>query len=326
MCCQKACNQNRQGKTHENGTGRGGTGPPSPGSLRASLPGPLHREIRELSGEVVRLRWGNPHTAVMLEAVTESGEAMTWRIDFLGTRGLTRDALEVGQPLTLAGPESSRGPGDLLATNVLLADGSELLLGAVAPFWSSEPEPASRPMRVDTLVDGIAENRGLFRVWNPPAEDWTRYSRLQHSYFFLESEEERARVWSRAIFGAWRAQPYTGAAIAARADWDPLDNFAIRCEPEGMPRLMMNPHPFEFVDEGELIIVRSELYDINRTIHLGPSPDPAEVPPSALGYSTGRWEASTLVVKTTRVNWPWLGQQRNTPERRGGIRRAIYRQ
>lgn len=270
-------------------------------------------ELRELQGEVVRLRWGNPHTAVMLETVVDSGEAMTWRIDFLGSRGLSREALQVGQRLTLAGLESVKGPGDLLATNVLLADGTELLLGAVEPFWSSDLEPAAGPGRVDVLVDGLAENRGLFRVWSPPAEDWERYTRLQHSYYFLESEEERARVWSQAIFGAWRSEPYTGSALAARADWDPADNFATRCEPEGMPRLMMNPHPFEFVDEGDRIRLRSELYDIDRIINMVSSPAPDDVSPSALGHSVGRWEADTLVVQTTRVNWPWLDNS-GTPQ------------
>ena len=270
-------------------------------------------EMRELEGEVVRLRRGNPHTAVVLETATESGEAATWRIDFLGTRGLAREALEVGQRLRLAGLESAHGPGDLLATNVLLPDGNEVLLGAVEPFWSSDLERASTPTRVDVLVDGVAENRGLFRVWSPHAEDWERYSRLQHSYFFLESEEERARVWSQAIFGGWRSEPYTEAALAARADWDPVDNFATRCEPEGMPRLMMNPHPFEFVDEGERIRLRSELYDIDRIIHMDASLRPEDVSPSSLGYSTGRWDGDTLVVDTSRVNWRWLDNS-GTPQ------------
>ena len=272
-------------------------------------------EVRELQGDVVRLRWGNPHTAVVLETVDDSGETATWRIDFLGTQGLSREALEVGQRLTLAGLESTQGPGDLLATNILLADGTELQLGAVEPFWSSDLAHAPVPTRVDTLVDGLAENRGLFRVWSPPAEDWERYTRLQHSYYFLESEEERARVWSQAIFGAWRSAPYTESALAARADWDALDNFATRCEPEGMPRLMLNPHPFEFVDEGERIRLRSELYDIDRTIHMGTSPAVEEVPPSALGHSVGRWEADTLIVETTRVDWPWLDNS-GTPQSR----------
>ena len=150
---------------------------------------------------MVRVRRGNPHTAVMLETVTQSGEATTWRVDFLGTRGLARESLEVGQRLRLAGLESVRGPGDLLATNVLLADGNEVLLGAVEPFWSSDLERASTPARVDVLVDGVAENRGLIRVWSPPAEDWNRYSRLQHS---LLLPGERARAGAGLVAGHLR--------------------------------------------------------------------------------------------------------------------------
>ncbi|HEY5622224.1 MAG TPA: DUF6152 family protein [Gammaproteobacteria bacterium] len=276
---------------------------------RAHYTGPM----LELEGEVTRLRWGNPHTAVVLKTVAENGEEETWRIDMLGTGGLDRETLEVGQRLTIAGPQSARGPGDLLATNVLLADGSEVLLGAVEPFWSDDLEAASAPSRVDVLVDGVAEDRGLFRVWSPPAEDWGRYQSSLHGYFFLDTDAERERVLSQAIFGAWRSEPYTAAAIAARADWDTLDNFAERCEPEGMPRLMMNPHPFEFIDEGEIIRVRSELYDIERVIHMDSSTAAADMPPSPLGFSVGRWEGESLVVDTTRVNWPWL-DNRGTPQ------------
>ena len=269
-------------------------------------------EMRELEGEVVRLRWGNPHTAIVLRTVSETGEETTWRVDMLGTGGVTRDVLEVGQRVTLAGKESIRGGGDLLATNVLLPDGEEILLGAVEPFWSNDAEQAPRNTRVEELVDGVAENRGIFRVWSQPAEDFARYRTALHSYFFLEGEEERARAWSQVTFGAWRSEPYTEDAVAARADWDPLDNFTTRCEPEGMPRLMMNPHPFEFVDEGSEIRIRSELYDIDRIIHVDSAPE-EDAAPSSLGYSVGRWEEDALVVETTKVSWPWLDNN-GTPQ------------
>jgi len=32
------------------------------------------------------------------------------------------------------------------------------------------------------------------------------------------------------------------------------------------------------------------------------------VPPGPFGFSTGRWEGDTLVVTTTRLNWPLLNQ------------------
>lgn len=212
-------------------------------------------EFREVEGEIVSRRWGNPHAGIVMRAVNEQGEEETWRVDLLGTGGLTRDAFAAGQRLTVAGPLSSGGVREILATNLLFPDGIEVLLGAVEPYWSANLEPGRVPARVDTLVDGTAENRGLFRVWSSSAEDWERYIGALHGYFFLGelSEAERAQAWSEVKFGAWQAEPYTEAAIAGRADWDPLDNFATRCEPEGMPRIMMNPNPFEFVDQGSEI-------------------------------------------------------------------------
>ena len=98
---------------------------------------------------------------------------------------------------------------------------------------------------------------------------------------------------------------FTEEAIAAREALDPLDNYAERCEPGGMPRIMRNPHPFEFVDHGSEISLASELYDLVRTIHMGSAPPP-DAPASPLGYSTGRWEGNTLIVTTTRINWPYF--------------------
>ena len=103
-----------------------------------------------------------------------------------------------------------------------------------------------------------------------------------------------------------QALPFTPAAVAARSSFDLLDNFATRCEPEGMPRLMFNPHPFEFIDRGVTIALRAELYDQERTIHLDRTEPPAGEPSSRLGYSVGRWEGRDLVVTTTRVDWPYF--------------------
>ena len=68
---------------------------------------------------------------------------------------------------------------------------------------------------------------------------------------------------------------------------------------EGMPRAMLTPHPYEFIDAGDTIIVRGHEFNIERTIHMTRLADPADEPPSPLGYSVGRWEGDTLVVETT---------------------------
>ena len=75
-----------------------------------------------------------------------------------------------------------------------------------------------------------------------------------------------------------------------------------------MPALMGNPYPMEFIDRGDTIEVRFEEFDVVRTIHLTNTRDPADVAPSPLGYSVGHWEGDTLVVTTTRINWPHFGR------------------
>ena len=37
-------------------------------------------------------------------------------------------------------------------------------------------------------------------------------------------------------------------------------------------------------------------------------------PPSHLGYSVGRWEGSTLIVETTKINYPWVDNEARTPQ------------
>ena len=126
------------------------------------------------------------------------------------------------------------------------------------------------------LVDAAAENRGLFRVWRPNA-------------------------------ASLAALPYTDAAVAARKSFDLLAA-AARCGPEGMPRIMITLFPYEFVDRGNEILVRAELYDTERVIHMDRTAPPPGEPHSVLGYSVGEWRDGVLVIKTSLVNWPYFDQ------------------
>ena len=70
---------------------------------------------------------------------------------------------------------------------------------------------------------------------------------------------------------------------------------------------MGNPYPMEFVQVGRDIELRFEEFDALRKIHMGAGvARPTDVPLSPLGYSVGRWEGKTLVVDTSRINWPYF--------------------
>ena len=129
----------------------------------------------------------------------------------------------------MGGHESIIDGADFLAAEMVLADGDRVLL--IRDGVTSQFE--------DVLEDTVAEDRGIFRVWSIPQVN----RREMHT-------------------------PLTEFAQAEREKFDPLDNFSVRCEPAGMPRLMWYPHPYEFVDQGGEILIRLEMYDLVRTVHM----------------------------------------------------------
>ena len=108
--------------------------------------------------------------------------------------------------------------------------------------------------------------------------------------------------------GLWkRDYPLTEAARKARASWNSLtDTVAAGCDPKGMPTIMEEPYPIEFVKKGDAIVLRLEEYDTARTINMAPNAAFDTLPPTLLGRSKGRWEGDTLVVTTNRIAWRYI--------------------
>jgi hypothetical protein len=213
-----------------------------------------------------------------LKVINDAGEEELWNLEAASTyplkrAGVTRDLFVIGDRIKVAGKMSKREQRVFLATNMQLPDGRELLLwGNIAAHFGD----------LSKRVDAANENKGIFRVWSTPEE------------LFPDIQRRLSHI------------PFSEAAIAGRDAWNPLDNFVMRCEQEGMPRIMVNPHPFEFIDNNDTITLRMELYDIVRTIHMDRSTSADDQHASHLGYSVGAWEDDTLVVHTSRINWPYF--------------------
>ncbi len=236
------------------------------------------KETVELEGELVDIKWRNPHVTWKLKVINEAGEEELWDLEGASTyplkrAGVSREDFQIGDRITVAGNMSLREKQTFLATNMLLPNGKELLLwGNIAARFDDN----------NRLVDAALDGQGIFRVWSTPAELF------------------------RIIQKRLSDLPYLDSAIEARKSWDPLDNFVMRCEQEGMPRIMVNPHPFEFINNGDTITLHTELYDIQRTIHMNHETVPEDAEYSHLGYSIGRWDGDDLVIKTTHINWPYF--------------------
>ncbi len=246
----------------------------------------------ELEGEIVDVSWRNPHVQLTLRTEETDGSEAIWELEAqdvnsLGRRGLDGSLINVGDIVRVAGNRSTLRPNNMSVSNLLLPNGTEISIrGNPAPRWSTERIGFERTT-VQEVLAAAGQGQGLFRVWMSAGP------------------------------GGFPAQlPLTTAARAALAAWNPADDPTMQCISSGMPAAMRlsPPHPIDLVDQGDSIVLRVELFDIVRTIHMDSETDAAEQPAAALGYSVGHWEGSTLVVRTTRVNWPYFDHLGRVPQ------------
>jgi hypothetical protein len=239
----------------------------------------------ELVGEVRQLIWRNPHVRITVAVADDNDREALWVVEaqsvsMLRSRDISEVLLAVGDSITLAGNPARGGKTEIYVTNVLLPDGREVIFFQRAePRWNDQVLGKTGP-RFATSGDSSEPSLGLFRVWsNAPGQG------LLSNFNF-------------------DTHPLTNTARTAADSYDRLtDNLATgECAPKGMPTIIGNPYPRDFIDQGDTIVMRLEEYDTARTIHLASVPPEAMLPASQVGYSVGRWDNGTLVVTTMNVS------------------------
>jgi hypothetical protein len=246
--------------------------------------------IEELEGQISDIRWTNPHVRLTLQT-SGVGTESTWNLEAqdvnsLGRRGLRADSIQVGDKVTVAGYPSRRRDQTLFVTNVLLPSGTEIRTrGETKPRWSSELVGFDEP-NVAEIQALAPKTQGIFRVWMP-----------------IEDAVTPADL------------PLTAVARTKRSAWNPADNLALKCIGSGMPAAMVMSryHPISFSERDGEIVLSVEVFDTVRTIDMRPQ-DISKQTPAPLGYSAGHWEDGTLVVHTTRVNWPYFDSSGSIPQ------------
>lgn len=245
--------------------------------------------IVEAEGEVIKVVWANPHVRLEIRTQGEDGVARVWSLEGqspgdLDRARIPRDLIGAGDRVTFAGNPSTRRERHMYVTNVLLADGTEIVLRANAPpRWSPERYLSHLQATVDPARAAADRGEGIFRVWLPTTSktpDWASDPPL--------TESARA---------AWRA-------FDAVRDDPVLD-----CVPPGMPQVITRSGRFaiRFVRMGDDIVLENEYREIDRVIHMNAAADTAaRRTPTPLGWSTGRWEGVSLVVTTTQIDWPYF--------------------
>ena len=245
--------------------------------------------LTELEGEITRVFWRNPHVGFTVRVTDEAGREEFWDVEStsvstLRRMDITQALVSVGETVRVAGNPSRRGDRLIYVNNLLLPDGREAVMTAGgSPRWTSETVGTSGP-GFEPAID-VNDDQGVFRVWSSPFES---------PMLFPETLDPSTRLEN---------YPLTDASRAALAAWDQEEDSPIRdCQPKGMPIIMEQPFPMEFVDDGGQILLRLEEYDLVRTIHMDADPEgePVRTP---LGFSTGQWDGRTLVVTTSRISW-----------------------
>lgn len=257
----------------------------APSAFAHHAPTEYDRRIVEIEGTLTEIRWQNPHVRIFVRVIDERGAARIVDIEgsalsVMRRTNATKAGLRVGDRVKVAGHPSRRSDARMLGSNLLQADGRELLFQAGVPArWQGKA--------LGSVTNWFDQNdlepsqAGIFRVWSSRFDE------------FLEPTQPPI--------------PFTEAARKRIKAWDLLNDSATHgCDPVGMPTIMDAPYPMEFVRQDDAILLRLEIYDAVRTIHMNERRKAAQLPKHLFGRSVGRWEGRTLVVATDGILWPYF--------------------
>jgi hypothetical protein len=83
---------------------------------------------------------------------------------------------------------------------------------------------------------------------------------------------------------------------AAQKDGENLQTEGANCVPPGLPGIMSQPYPIEFLYQPDKIVMLAEAYMLFRQIYTDGRTHPEDPDPTYHGHSIGHWEGDTLVV------------------------------
>ena len=177
-----------------------------------------------------------------------------------------------------------------------------IVLGLVAALWAAGPSAAADKF-----------------VRKPPtAADWAALARLPDLTGVWEVVMGGPRAGARgaragagangatsagSAFGfAARKQPSLTPEYAAKAKAEAVkpggESETANCLPPGMPEIMAQPYPMEFLLTPGQVTIDIEAYSQVRHIYTDGRPLPKDPDPTFYGTSVGHWEGDTLVAES----------------------------
>ena len=231
--------------------------------------------IIAIEGTVTEFAFRNPHVYVAVETTASNGDRVEWSLQMAGTNNLSR-----------------RG-----WTADTLSDGDQVLVRV-------HPAEDGRPYG---LVESIEKEGGLglAPIASPSATPTANAAATTLSGKW-RADRSALVSYPGGFDGFFHAQlELTEEGRAAQAAYDPLspENPESTCIGRPTPAAFVSSGgyllEFELMQEDELLLIRSEYFDEERTIYLDGRAHPSEDQRFATGHSIGAWEGDTLVVDTT---------------------------
>lgn len=234
----------------------------------------------EVAGTVTKYSYRNPHVYMTLSVADGDGSSHEMEIEagaasVIAPLGFTRDAVAVGDAVTVVGNPNRREPDALLL-------GRELYLtdGTYYPLNISSRSTENFGDDVATSIAG---------TWFPPRTSFFGY------------------------LGGANSWPLTEAGRAATDASTPLSTTHKDCIPIGIPGLMVYPVADTIEVFDDRVVMDVDWLDSVRTIWTDGRPHPDAAETFLFGHSTGHFDGKALVAETTNFTDHSMGLTMSLP-------------
>jgi len=242
----------------------------------------------ELTGEISRVWFANPHVRYGLTVTNADGTTQEWELQAgnitnMRRAGWDRDTLRVGDRVTVVGDLGRDGAQKLRLEELTLADGR--VVNALATGPREDPDAVHASVGTDYTYSG--------RVNDYPVDitgPWRNRYKWHVTVDDLDPKPTPFSAEGRRVFEAT----------------EPWDDPSLRCLAPGLPRVFGAPFHMDIIDVGSHYLIVYLDHNTPRRIWMDGRRPPATTVATSMGFSVGHWEDETLVIETTHLTPGWL--------------------
>ena len=257
-------------------------------------------EIISVEGVVDRMSFSNPHVIVFFNVTDENGQQREWMSEgdaatLMRRQGWDANTLEQGDYIKVTGNSTRNGSPMVSMGSINFVDPRT---GAVLGSPGTDERVAEATAQIPMLLaDGRPNLSGA----------WGRGGGNQRPANAGDGPGDRGAAGpggdgreGREGRGGGLAMPYNEIGAALQAEFDPVNDPQVQCEPPGLVRQVGTPHPVRIEQFDDHVVISFEEYGGVRTIYFDDR-DLVGGEHSHLGQSIARYEGETLVIETTHL-------------------------